>query len=453
MRSKLSCLTAAMIIFGAITGWASGALAADPKKGAPKKKSGEMLNDNFDKQMQWENSVLGPDDKKAEMAKMARANAMAKAAAEKAASDKAAAERNAAKEEAKQQRTPSTKTAAPVLIATPVDETAGKSTRGNDKFAEEPAPPPPAPVKPADDKFIDKILKGEASKKKVVRNDDELNELLAKDKIAPPPKPKGKRVDNVDDLLRSAEKQPDMPAPKTKTPDWAKIEPEATSRPVAVAPRPQPKKDDGVIHIVQGAAGTMSAPPPAPRPQVATATATATRRPQNADTFERRDVDPFAEAPRKRTAGGVAGRSSASFADPFADSGAPPPAPRARSFAASRPVPPPAPRALPAPPARRESATPPARRESAAPPPGWSDPFADVPSERSKPVKRTAEPKRAAPAGHPPGWKDPFSDAAPAHRTRSVVAMSENQRHAGSSRASGSASASTWGVLKKQSRR
>ena len=442
MRSKLSCLTAAMIIFGAICGAALQAHAADPKKGASKKKSGEMLNDNFDKQMQWENSVLGPDDKKAEMAKMARANAMAKAAAERAAAEKAAAERNAAKEEAKQQRTPATKTAAAVLIATPIDETAGKSTRGTDKFAEEPAPPPPPPAKPADDKFIDKILKGEASKKKVVRNDDELNELLAKDKIAPPPKPKGKRVDNVDDLLRSAEKQPDMPAPKNKTPDWAKIEPESTPRPVAMAPRPQPKKDDGVIHIVQGAAGTMSAPPPAP-PRAQMAAATSGRRTPAADTFDRRDSDPFAEAPRKRSAGAApSGRPAAGFADPFADNGAPAPAPRARSIVAPRPVaPPPAPRAMPAP-----------RREAAAPPPGWSDPFADAPSDRSKPAKRTAEPKRAAPAGHPPGWKDPFSDAAPAHRTRSVVAMSETHRHAAPAR-SGSGSPSTWGVLKKQSRR
>ncbi|HET6145920.1 MAG TPA: hypothetical protein VFH68_00185 [Polyangia bacterium] len=411
-----------------------------------------MLNDNFEKQMQWENSVLGPDDKKAEMAKMARANAMAKAAAEKAAAEKAVAERNAAKEEAKQQRTPATKTAAPVLIATPVDESAGKSTRGNDKFAEQPAPPPPAPVKPADDKFIDKILKGEASKKKVVRNDDALNELLAKEKIAPPPKPRGKRADNVDDLLRSAEKEPDMPAPKAKTPDWAKVEPETTPRPVAVIPRPQPKKDDGVIHIVQGAAGTMSAPPPAPRSQVAAASTA--RRPQNTDTFERRDSDPFAEAPRKRTAGGAAARS-ASFADPFADNGASPPAPRARSFAAPRPVaPPPAPRALP---------PPPARREAAAPPPGWTDPFADAPSDRSKPVKRTAEPKRAAPAGHPPGWKDPFSDAAPAHGSRSLVALTgrmsggtpgDTRHHRGPSRATASGSgSSSWGVLKKQSRR
>jgi len=432
-----------MIVFGALT--SASARAAEPKKGAAsKKKSGEMLNDNFDKQMQWENNVLGPDDKKAEMAKLARANAMAKAAAEKAAVEKAAAEKQAAKDEAKQQRTPATKSAAPVLLATPEDENAGRSTKNNDKFAEEPAPAPPPPVKPTDDRFIDKILKGEQSKKKVVRNDDELNELLAKDKIAPAPKPRGKRVDSVDDLLRSAEKQPDMPAAKAKTPDWAKVEPESTPRPVAMAPKPQPKKDDGVIHIVQGAAGTMSAPPPAPqRPQFAAAAATS-RRAQNADTFDRRDADPFAEAPRsKRTA--APAKASASFADPFADGA---PAPRARTVAApARPIaPPPAPRAMP---------TPAARREAAQPRGDWSDPFADAPSDHGKPAKRAAEPKRAAPAGHPPGWKDPFSDAAPTTSPRrhgAVVAMSEARASRHASHAA--SSSSSWGgVLKKQPRR
>src|SRR5581483_10388103 len=126
MRSKLSCLAAAMIMCGAL----SSAHGADPKKGAAKKKSTEQSLDNFDKQMQWENNVMGPDDKKAEMARLARANALAKAAAEKA-----AAEKQAAKEEAT--RKPATKTAAPVLLATPEDENAGKSTksRGSDGSA------------------------------------------------------------------------------------------------------------------------------------------------------------------------------------------------------------------------------------------------------------------------------------------------------------------------------
>src|SRR5262249_25401776 len=154
-------------------------------KGASKKKSSDSLETNFDKQTQWENDVMGPDDKKAEMAKLARANAMAKAAAEKAAAEKAAAEKQAAKEQSKP-RTQASKSAAPVVRAAPDEESAGKSTKNVEKFAEEPrATRPPPPPKPADDRFIDKMLKGEQSKKKVVVNDAELNELLAKDKIAP----------------------------------------------------------------------------------------------------------------------------------------------------------------------------------------------------------------------------------------------------------------------------
>jgi hypothetical protein len=422
------------------------ARAADPKKGsdrgsekgASKKKSGEMLNDNFDKQMQWENNVMGPDDKKAELAKIARASAISKAAAEKAAAEKAAAEKTAAREEAK--RGPATKTAAPVLLATPEDENAGKSTKNRDrddragheispKLSTEEAVTPPPPVKPADDKFIDKLLKGEPNRKKVVKNDDELNDLLAKDKIAPAPKPRGKKVDSVDDLLRSAEKQPDMPATKAKTPDWAKVEAPTAPAPPPVIMRAPPKKDDGVIHIVQGAAGTTS-----PRPQVAAATPS--RRTQNADAFDRRDADSF-DTPRKR---GVA--KSASFADPFADSGS---APRARVTAPPPPPPRPvAPRVAP-------------RREVASPPPGWRDPFSDAP-DRGKPAKRADEPK--APAGRPPGWKDPFSDAArPSHAHGPLVAMRETHGsdagkwEGAGKRLPGAGKSATWGVLKKQSRR
>ena len=183
--------------------------------------------------------------------------------------------------------------------------------------------------------------------------------------------------------------------------------------------KPQPKKDDGVIHVVQGAAGTGSgslrpAAPPARRAPVA-------------DTYDRRESDSF-DAPHKR--GAV---KSASFADPFADSS---PAPRARAVAAPAPrpaAPPPAPRTLSS-----------AKREPAGPGPGWRDPFADAPSGGGKPAKRSAEPKREAPAGHPPGWKDPFSDAAPApHAKHPVVAMRESH----------TAKASGWGLLKKQPRR
>ena len=420
MRSKLSCLAAAMIMCGAL----SSAHGADPKKGAAKKKTSESL-DNFDKQMQWENNVMGPDDKKADMARLARANALAKAAAEKAATEKVAAEKQAAKEEAT--RKPATKSAAPVLLATPEDENAGKSTKGkgsddsagheiSPKLSTEAAMAPPPPVKPADDKFIDKLLKGEPGKKKVVRNDDRLDDLLAKDKIAAAPKPRGKRADSVDDLLKSAEKQPDVVVNKPKTPDWAKIDAPATPAPAPIAVRQQPKRDVGVIHVVQGAAGASNNP----RPQMAAATPSR-RATQNTDTFDRRDssADPFADsAPRGRRAQAPSTRP-ASFADPFADG-----APAARSRAAAAPPPPrPAPRAQP------------------AAKPSFHDPFSDPPAP-SKTVKREK------PAGRSGGFKDPFSDAAPAvHHRSSMVALGDS--HATTAKHStGSAKGGNWAALK-----
>jgi hypothetical protein len=427
MRSKLSCLAAAIIVVGAV----SNARAADPKKGASKKKSGEMLNDNFDKQMQWENNVMGPDDKKAELAKIARAQAITKAGAEKAAAEKAAAERNPPREESR--RAQATKNAAPVLLATPEDENAGKSTKNRDaspKFSTEEAAPPPPAVKPADDKFIDKLLKGEpGGKKRVAKaaNDDELNQLLAKDKIAPAVKPaRGKKVDSVDDLLRSAEKQPDMPAPKVKQPEWARADPAPTPAPVPVMLKPQPKKDDGVIRVVQGSAGSGSG---TSRPQIAAASPPPSRRTARSDSFDRRDGDSF-DAPTKRPS-----VKSASFSDPFADEGA---APRTRggSTSANR-------AAVPTPAARAGAGS---RREATGAGPGWRDPFGDPPSssDRGKPARRGAEPK--APAGHPPGWKDPFSDAAPALTHRPVVAMREPRRNSSVLKPTG------WGLLKKHAR-
>src|SRR5581483_8695415 len=303
MRSKVPCSIAAAIVF---LGAASAAQAADPKSGskgaAGKKKSGDTLND-FDKQMQWENNVMGPDDKRAELAKIAKAQAITKAAAEKAAAEKAAAEKNPPKEEKEAKRTPAQKTAAPVLLATPEDENAGKSTKSREQSAKDreispklstsEAAAPPPPQKPADDKFIDKLLKGESGgKKKTAKNvnDDELNELLAKeakDKPAPTAAKGKKGGDVVDNLLRSAEKEPDMPAPKAKTPDWARPELAAPAPPPRPTFKPQPKKDDGIIHVVQGAAGSSS---PSSRPAAPPA-----RRGASSDPFDResaRDSSP-----------------------------------------------------------------------------------------------------------------------------------------------------------------
>jgi hypothetical protein len=506
MRSKLSCVAAAIVFMAG----AASARAADPKKGsgANKKKPAELLTDDkaLDKQMQWENNVLGPDDKRAELAKIARAQAITKAAAEKAAAEKAAAEKNPPKET--QQETKRTKASAPVLLATPEEEDPGRSTKSKAQSAKDreispkldsaEATAPPPPVKPADDKFIDKLLKGEpAGKKKAsAKNVDDgaLDELLAKEKASTPPaarRSKGK-VDGVDSLLRDAEKQPDMPAPKAKTPEWANPDlatPVQAPRPVAV--KPQPKKDDGVIHVVQGAAGSSSSS--APVRQVASASPS---RRGSVDPFDAPAAspskrgsaarsappasasfsDPFdaPAAPRKKAAAPVAASNSR---DPFADDApaAPPPRKRAAApvasnsrdpFADDAPAAPPSRpvRAAPAParvvatPAARPSAA--AKREPAGGGASFQDPFDDAP----KP-KRAAGQKNAAPEG---GFKDPFSEgpARPARGGRSSeVAMREphkadagkwddlaGHRAAKEPAASSSGGRSGWGVLKRQSR-
>ncbi len=83
MRSKL-LLSAALVGICVLGTWSPVARAADPK--AKKAKSGDSLSDDkvISKQMQWEDSVMGPDDKRAELDKIARAQAINKAAAEKA---------------------------------------------------------------------------------------------------------------------------------------------------------------------------------------------------------------------------------------------------------------------------------------------------------------------------------------------------------------------------------
>ena len=63
MRSKLF-LCAALVGTCAFGSWSPAARAADPK--GKKSKSGDSLTDDkvISKQMQWEDSVMGPDDKR-----------------------------------------------------------------------------------------------------------------------------------------------------------------------------------------------------------------------------------------------------------------------------------------------------------------------------------------------------------------------------------------------------
>ena len=391
MRSKL-LLCAALVgtcVFGT---WSPVARAADPK--AKKAKSSDSLSDDkvISKQMQWEDSVMGPDDKRAELDKIARAQAINKAAAEKAAKEKEKADAQAAKEAAAP-KPQTSKRGGDVALPTLPDEDSGsgsssKSSKVSPKLETAAAAAPPPPVKHGDDKFIDKLLKDDSGSKKhkaSAADDKELDDLLAVEKPKPAAKGQGKgKKDDVDSLLLSADKAPPMPETHVKheTPEWAK--PEIASTPVqAPMPvRPQPKRDDGIIHVVQGAAPVgrpvpvsqrTVAPPPARSNAVATRAAAAPSAGGRRQAAPGNWNDPFATGPKKT----VAARETH-----HDDSGA-------DDLDGEIPV------------NRRQPAA--AQRR------GTRD--GDDDGDSFKNAKATGGTRRAAPAAKPAKWKDPFTES------------------------------------------
>ena len=144
MRSKLF-LCAALVGTCVLGNWSPVARAADPK--AKKAKSGDSLSDDkvISKQMQWEDSVMGPDDKRAELDKIARAQAINKAAAEKAAKEKEKADAQAAKEAAAP-KPQTSKRGGDVALPTLPDEESGSRARRASRARSRPSsrrPPPP----------------------------------------------------------------------------------------------------------------------------------------------------------------------------------------------------------------------------------------------------------------------------------------------------------------------
>ena len=417
MRSRLFICAALAGTF--VAGSWSSAAHADPKAKGEKKKASTADSDDkiISKQLQWEDSVMGPDDKRAELDKIARAQAINKAAAEKAAREKEKADAQAAREKEKADAAPKTsKRGGEVALPTLPDEDSGQGNRAKNGKSSEISPKletataaaPPPPVKHGDDKFIDKLLKDDGGNKKhkaSASEDKALDDLLAVDK----PESKGKKgkKDDVDALL-SAKPQP-MPETHVKheTPEWAK--PEISSAPVeaAITVRQQPKKDDGIIHVVQGAATpngraivpahrTVATPPPARPVPVATRTPAGRRQ---------------------------AGSSGGSWDDPFADRGAP-----KKTVAA------------------RETH----RNDSGA------DDLDDVAPVRRRPpasrggdagnasAKTTAGTRRSAPAAKPK-WKDPFTEnAAPASAAHPTIATREPRQR-------GSSESTKWDVAERHS--
>jgi hypothetical protein len=414
MRSKL-LVCAALAGTCLLGAWSPAARAADPKGKAAKgkAKTGDGLTDDkvISKQMQWEDSVMGPDDKKAELEKIARAQAINKAAAEKAAREKEKADAQAAKEAAAP-KPQTAKRGGDVAIPSVPDEPPAKK-----EIVEA---PPPKPVKHGDDKFIDGLLKDNGGSKKRQSVDDKaLNDLLAVEK----PGAKPKRKDDVDSLLQSADKAPPMPEThaKKELQEWEKPEIQSTPQPTPVVLRQQPKRNDGVIRVVQGAATGPARTVPAPAPSRGSAVAA-----RGAASHQASDgnwSDPFTGGQKKA----VAARDSRHSSDFDDDLGPPrrrPAAPAARGSASDfdDPV-----KAAPKPaPAPRRAAP------AAKPQKKWNDPFTqDVTPATKKAPAHTAVAARTPKAPAASGW-----DAA-----RPRVAASESSAHAGG-----------WGALKKHAR-
>ena len=125
MRSRFF-VCAALAGFAFAHGQSRVAHAADPKAKNAKKKGDDSAEDKtgIGKTLQWEDKVMGPDDKRSELDKIRQAQAINKAAAEKAERDKAAnAAREAKEKEAAAKAGPTTqKRGGEVALPTLPDE-------------------------------------------------------------------------------------------------------------------------------------------------------------------------------------------------------------------------------------------------------------------------------------------------------------------------------------------
>ena len=424
MRSRfLVCVALAGFAFA--NGQSRIAHAADPKAKNAKKKGDDLAEDKtgISKTLQWEDKVMGPDDKKSELDKIRRAQEINKAAAEKAEKEKAAnAAREAKEREAAAKAGPTTqKRGGEVALPTMPDEGDKGKVRHTDvspKLETEAAKTPPPALKPADDKFIDKLLKEESGpkKKKASASEDKaLVDMLATEKPSKPAAGKKGKKDGVDDLLSDADKAAPMPETKIRheTPEWAKPEiRESAPAPTPVAVQKPAKRDDGIIRVVQGAAGTTPASMSgSARPAVATTTNTRTPAP------------PAGAGVRKQTA--AVNSRPGEWADPFSD-----PSPRkgGKQVASKRVVD--DDDLTPAP--RKNTAAAPAKRASG----DWDDPFEAgnrkaTGTRRAAPAAEPIKPAKApARRGGGGKWDDPFTsnEDAPAKSksaARPVVATRE----------------------------
>lgn len=341
----------------------AGTAVAAPKAKAQKKSAKELSSsdDSLDKQMDWENKILGPNtEKKIDLAKIQKLQAEEMARREKQEKvDRADKER---KER---------------------EEAAAAAAKRNVKAAgthdvpeiEEAPPPPKQPVEKHDDAFVDHLLKdkGSGKKKSAAQTNDAVDELLnasKQEKPAPTAK-KGGKNDSVDQLLATADKEPSIKTTVHKPP--AEEEPvsaeaaarEAAMKAIAAAAAKneanrvkRPVVPDAAVLRARAEASARANPPPPSRQERPAASKAAWSDPFATD-------NPPTDYPTKKS------RVSTSVRPPDVD---PPPPPTSGRRGSSRGG-------------------------------NWKDPFdaGQGGGSRSKPAKQ------AKPAKHPPNWKDPFA--------------------------------------------
>ncbi|HEY2730358.1 MAG TPA: hypothetical protein VGK52_10480 [Polyangia bacterium] len=433
MRSQF--LVPAAIAAVGVCFWSTPAAHARPPADSAKgstKKAAELHADekSMKKQLQWEDNVMGPDSKRAELAKIARAHAIN----EKAEKEK---ERQAAMETTAPapKVAPASKKNEKAEIAIPSTSAPEKNDRDanrphdiSPKLTTEAAQAPPPAAKPADDKFIDKLLHEEdaPSKRHASASDRELDSLLS----GAQEKPKAtdrKRGDSVDDLIKSADKGPAMPAPRAQSgglPEWAK-QPEiaSTSTSTTVSTKGS-ARNSGVIQVVQGAAGP--APARAMPASIRGGRKAAASKPPVAwsDPFADKKAVASSQAPKKEAASRPASSTDSGWNDPFADTGE-----TRKSVRRGTPA------AAPSSPAKRrdnDKSEPSTRPSGGGGNDRWKDPFTKAPTE---PARAPAVAMRELGPRESSKWeiarRGPATSRAPAP-----------ERHA----------ASGWGVIKKRAR-
>lgn len=342
-----------------------GSALAAPKAKVQKKSAKELSSsdDALDKQMDWENKILGPNaEKKIDLAKIQKLQAEEMARREK--QDKV----DRADKERKER-----------------EEAAAAAAKRNVKAAgshdvpeiEETPPPPKQPVEKHDDAFVDRLLKDKSSgkKKSAAQTNDAVDELLNASK---PDKPvasaktgRSGKSDSVDQLLATADKEPTIKTTVHKS--------QAEEEPVSAEAAAREAAMKAIAAAAAKNDANRSKRPVIPDAAVLRARAEASAR-----------ANP---PPPSRSAPPAA--SKAAWSDPFATDNPPTdyPSKKSRVSTSVRP-----PEVDPPPPT--------SGRRGSSRGGNWKDPFdagqGGGGSPRSKPAK-------GKPSKHPPNWKDPFA--------------------------------------------